>query len=135
MVKCKKCGDISADIGVQELIKQTVKARVFDKDFSFEDIDIIDTQYIDTELFYCFNCMAETKEPGELFEYIDEELIIKKYKEKCFVYDDKNFYIVIDKNGKYHTMMSTMKCIPGIKYYLEYDAINLINELNKYDWR
>ena len=68
--------------------------------------------------------------PGNLLS-----VCVKKYKEKCFVYDDKNFYIVIDKNGKYHTMMSTMKCIPDIKYYLEYDAINLINELNKYDWR
>lgn len=125
MVKCKKCGDISADIGVQELIKQTVKARVFDKDFSFEDIDIIDTQYIDTELFYCFNCHAESKDPESLFEYIDFETIIAKYKEIDFKYGSDNYYLCIYGDGRYG-----YDCGVGVKYYKLTDIKTMVKELN-----
>ncbi len=130
MVKCKKCGEISDDVGVVELIRQTVQGRFFDKEFSFEDIDIIDTNYIDTEIFYCFNCHAESKDPESLFEYIDFETIIAKYEEIGFKYGNDNYYLCIYEDGRYSYDYNINLSGVGVKYYKLTDIKTMVKELN-----
>lgn len=131
MVKCKNCGAVNETFIVKQSVEKIIKGKAVDRKFTFENLDEIDEILIDVESFYCETCDCEKENAEDLFEYIDEETIIEKFKTIDFIYGELNFFITKNKDNQYEINGSKHYKTLGVNYYDGKVVIKLADELNE----